>query len=659
MTKQNRQVFEFGQFRLIPQEHQLLSDGKPVPLTPKSFDLLRVLVENSGHLVEKGELMNLIWPDSFVEEANLSVKMSEVRRALGEAPNEQKYVETVPRRGYRFVGKVTEHLENGTAASEHVAIGHVEEEQNDLPVLREAAAVSPPRSANPYFPKRATLIGLSALVLLVLIAAWFDVAGLRSRVFAPKSRLPIGSIAVLPLENFSGDSTQDYFAHGMTDALISDLAKIGSLRVISLMQYRGTDRPLSDIRRELTVDAFLTGSVVRSGDRVRISVQLIRSATDENLWSESYERDLRDVLSLQNEVARDIVSQVRIKLTPQEQLQFGNAPPVNPAAYEHYLMGKFYLNIQDPENNQKAIDTLEAAVAADPSFAAAYAELAQAYVWKVFLFKPDDHESQEKAFVASEKALSMDQNLAVAHLARGRLLWTPANRYPHEKAIHEYRRALELNPNLDEARNQLALIYNHIGATDESLAELHRALETNPGNSIAAFRIGETLLFAGRYEEAVSALRGVPSATNPALIGHQLVWALWNLGRKDEATTTMNEFLARYPDDNRGLLTSIQAVMAAADGHFDEADAKIKTAMEKGKGFGHFHHTVFHIACAYARMNNPDRAIELLEYAANDGFPNYSLFATDPNLDSLRSDPRFMALLERLRQQLEHYRSVT
>ena len=299
----------------------------------------------------------------------------------------------------------------------------------------------------------------------------------------------------------------------MTDALITDLAKIAALRVISrpsVMQYKGAHRPLPEIGRELKVDAVLTGSVVRSGDRVRIAVQMFHVATDRNLWADSYERDLRDVLALQKDLTRDIVGEIRVKLTTQEQTQFGSARPVIPQAYDHYLRAKFYLNRQTRENNEAAITALERAVATDPSFAAAHAELAQAYVWKLFLFSPGEQHLAEKAFVAAEKALDLDPDLAVAHLARGRLLWTPANHFPHEKAIREYRSALALNPNLDEARSQLALVYAHIGALDEALEEAKKAIATNPNNNLAQFRIGETFNFQGKYEEALAVLRGLP-----------------------------------------------------------------------------------------------------------------------------------------------------
>ena len=294
----------------------------------------------------------------------------------------------------------------------------------------------------------------SRILIFTALVGMLIIAGLASALFFRQSSPPvlqteIKSLAVLPLENLSGDTSQDYFADGMTDALITDLAKVGALRVISrqsVMQYKGARKPLPEIGRELNVDAVLTGSVVRSGERVRIAVQLIHAATDRNLWADSYERDLRDVLALQREVTRDIVGEIRIKLTPQEQVRFGSVRPVNPEAYDHYLRGKFYLHRQNRDDNEAAITALERAVATDPTFAAAHAELAQAYVWKLFLFAPEEKQWAEKAFVAAEKALSLDPDLAVAHLARGRLLWTPANHFPHEKAIREYRRALSFEP---------------------------------------------------------------------------------------------------------------------------------------------------------------------------------------------------------------------
>jgi serine/threonine-protein kinase len=502
------------------------------------------------------------------------------------------------------------------------------------------------------------------LLLLAALAGVLVAAGLVYGLFVRPRTAPqaeIRSLAVLPLKDLSGDASQGYFADGMTEALITDLSKIGALRVMSrasVMRYEGARRSLPEVGRELDVDAVLTGSVVRSGERVRIDVQLIHAATDRNLWADSYERDLRDVLALQGEVARDIVRKISVKLTPQEQVRFGGARPVNPEAYDHYLRGKYYLHRQSRENNEAAIASLERAVAADPTFAAAHAELAQAYVWKLFLFTPGEGQWAEKAFVSAEKALAINPDLAVAHLARGRLLWTPANNFPHEKAIREYRRALALDPSLDEARNQLALVYNHVGAFDEALRELRSAVSINPSNNLAQYRIGETLLFRGDYEQALASLRSVPREVNPSLSGHQLAWALFNLGRKEEASAVLEQLLREHPEDSGGLFTSVQAVLAASAGQRRAAEEKIKAAVERGEGFGHFHHTAYHIACAYALMGESARAVAWLEKAAEGGFPCYPLFERDSNLDGLREDARFAALLAKLRREWEHYKTI-
>jgi TolB-like protein/DNA-binding winged helix-turn-helix (wHTH) protein len=654
-------IYEFGPFRLIPEERQLLRDNQSVPLTPKSFDLLVVLVENSGHLIEKAELMKRIWPDSFVEEANLSVNVSALRRSLGEGPNEHQYVETVPRRGYRFVADVKElRNERMESASGELSEADIGNRPIADKVRQPASALVSPTSHSGVYSRR-WLIVLVGLMLVSAVLVGLNAGGLRERLLGKSNPVRIQSLAVLPLENLSGDTSQDYFADGMTESVITELAKIGGLRVMSrpsVIQYKGARKPMSELARELNVDAVLTGSVMRSGERVRITAQLVHAATGRNLWADSYERDLRDVLTLQREVTRDIVGEIRIKLTPQQQGQFGSARPVNPEAYDHYLRGRFYLNRQTKDDNEAAITALERAVATDPTFAAAYAELAQAYSWKLFLFTPGEKQWGEKAFVAAEKAIALDPDLAVAHLARGRLLWTPANRFPHEKTIQEYRRAVTLNPSLDEARNQLALVYCHIGAFDEALRESREAVATNPTNNLAQFRIGQTLNLQGKYEQALSALQAIPQEANPELVGHQIVWALIKLGRKEEASATVEQFLKDYPEDNGGLFTGQQAVLAALAGQERIAEDKIKSAVERGKGFGHFHHTAYYIACAYAIMNKPEQAIKWLKVAAEDGFPCYPLFESDTNLDNIRKDPRFLTFMAKLRQQWEYYRTM-
>jgi serine/threonine protein kinase len=506
---------------------------------------------------------------------------------------------------------------------------------------------------------RGRLFAITALAGVLIIVALVYARFFRQS--SPASLAEIKSLAVLPMANLSGDPAQDYFADGMTDTLIAGLAKVGALRVISrtsVMQYKGSQKPLGQIARELNVDAIVEGSVQRFGERVQVTVRLIHAIDEEHLLSETYNRDLRDILTLQNEVAQAVAQNIQIKTTPQEQMRLAQARPIDPAAYDYFLRGRFYLNRQTKADNEKAIEMFDRAVEKDASFAAAHAELAQACVWRFFLFTPDEKQWEEKAFIAVEKALSLDSNSAEAHLARGRLLWTPSNHFPHDKAIREYRTALGLNPSLDEARNQLALVYGHVGLLDEALEELEKAVAINPSNALVRFRIGETLLFQGKYEPALNALRNVPRDVNPTLVGHQIVWALFNLGRKEEALATLEQFLKDYPEDNRGLYTSLQAVFSAAAGQDRLAEEKIKLALERGKGFGHFHHTAYHVACAYAHMNKPAEAVKWLEVAAGDGFPCYPLFEKDPNLNNLRQDARFLTFLAKQKAQWEHFKTL-
>jgi TolB-like protein/lipopolysaccharide biosynthesis regulator YciM len=522
----------------------------------------------------------------------------------------------------------------------------------------EAAARRRIEGAGARLALRRWLLIAAIAALLVVGLAWF-LSWRRAPAVQPDQ---IKSLAVLPLENLSDDPAQGYFADGMTEALINNLAQIRALRVISrtsVMRYKGSRKPLPEIAQELNVDAVVEGSVQRASGRLKIIANLIHASTETHLWTGNYEREVADVLKLQSEVAHAIIQEIQIKLTSQEQMRLASARPINPTAYDDYLRGRFYANRQNKADNETAIMTLERAVAIDPTFAAAHAELAQAYVWRFFLFTPGEKQWEEKAFVAVEKALSLDPDSAEAHLARGRLLWTPANHFPHEQAIQEYRRALALNPNLDEARNQLSLVYNHIGAFDQAFQELQKAVTINPSNTLAQLRIGQTLLFQGKYEQALTALRRIPREANPVLVGHLTAMALLYLGRRDEAAAIVEEFLRDYPGeaDRGALIISVQALLAALAGEENKAESKIRSAIEKGKGYGHFHHTAHHIACAYAVMKKAEPAIKWLQAAADGGFPCYPSFEKDPYLDHLRQDQRFIALMAKLKEQWEYYRT--
>ena len=526
----------------------------------------------------------------------------------------------------------------------------------------KTASPSPKTITSKIFPlTQARILVLAALVVLIGAASWYALWSRRQRSI-PLVQAGIKSLAVLPMANLSNDPSQDYFADGMTETVISGLAKIGALRVISrtsVMPYKGAQKPLPEIARELNVEAIVEGSVQRFGDQVQIHVNLINGPTEVRLWSNTYNRDLREIQTLQNEVVRDLTEQIQIKLTPQEQTNLSHARPIDPKAYDYFLRGRYYASSrQTKEDNETSIVMFDQAVVTDPQFAAAWAELAQACIWRLFLFTPDEKKWEEKAYVAIQRALDIDPDLPEAHLARGRLLWTPAKHFPHDFAIQEYRRALAGNPNVDDAQNYLALVYIHIGAFDEARKQLQRSMQTNPSNALTQFRISESLLFEGKYEQALTGLRSTPRDVNPPLVDHETAWALLNLGRKAEASEVIEKYLKEHPEDYGGLFAGLQAVVAASEGQEDRAEEKIKLAIERGKGFGHFHHTAYYIACAYARMNKTEEAVKWLQNAADDGFPCYPMFASDSNLDNLRKDPRFISFLEKQKQQWESYKKL-
>jgi serine/threonine protein kinase len=330
-------------------------------------------------------------------------------------------------------------------------------------------------------------------------------------------------------------------------------------------------------------------------------------------------------------------------------------------AYDTYLRARVVIKSESQDEIENAIKLLKQALAIDPQFAPAWAALARAYNIKSFYFSaPEEQRKQlnEDAAVAVEKALSLDPNLAEGHYARGLILWTHANRFPHEAAIQSYRRALELDPNLDEAHHQLGVVYFHIGLLDKGWAEIEKAVSINASNTLARFRFGVINMYRGKYEDANAVFKSTPLKSNPSLWAYQSATALFRLGRTEEANQLLDEYLQNYPHDEGGVGTSVRAMMLAKAGKFREAEAAIQRALEIGRGFGHFHHTAYNIASAYALMNQPALAIKWLQNAADDGFPCYPLFANDTNLDSLRNDLTFIAFMTKLKQQCDHYQAT-
>ncbi|MDQ2776568.1 MAG: winged helix-turn-helix domain-containing protein [Acidobacteriota bacterium] len=632
MERESLEVLEFGPYK-IDREQRLLTKGKCItPLAPKVFDLLLALAESGGRVLEKKSLLEKLWPDTFVEEGSLTRNISTLRKILGESPDDQKYISTVPKRGYRFVAQVYTEV-----SSSRLSVGPAE---SAAPSVCEKLLTSQ--------------ISSNSQVLRPSAIVWWG-GGETPPSFRNRS------IAVTPVENISGDDSQDHFSEILTEALISELARIPKLKVISgsgIAAHTDSEKDFNEFVGERRLDLLAGGSVMRIGEKLRIIVAISDPQTQSEIWSQKYDRELGKIPAVQEQVACAIAAEVRADLTPQEHMKSRAAALVKPEAYDCYLRGRFYAQRQNKADNGTAILALERAITIDPTFAMAYAELAQTYTWKLFLFAPHEGRWEEKAFMAVEKALALDPDLASAYLARGRFLWTPANHFPHTRAVREYRRALALDRNLDEARNQLALIYCHIGFFDEALRESQEAALTNPNNHLAVYRTAQTLAFQGKFEAALAVLRTIPRGVNPSLTGYQTAWVLFNLGNSKEASATIDQLFVDYPEDDGGLFVSMQAILAASAGETHRAKTRIDLAARTGKGFGHFHHAAYHIAIAFALMNEVDEAVKWLDTAAMDGFPCYPLFENDANLDNLRQDAGFMKFMVKLRRQWTDYQSL-
>jgi serine/threonine protein kinase len=332
----------------------------------------------------------------------------------------------------------------------------------------------------------------------------------------------------------------------------------------------------------------------------------------------------------------------------------------NSAAYDAYMRGMVTVRSENPTDNEAAIKLFQQAIAADPNFAAAYAELARAYSIRVRFFAPvaEKKELNEEAEVDVDKALALDPNLAEGYFARGLILWTPYKRFPHEQAVQSYKRAIELNPNLDEAHHQLGFVYLHIGLLDKGWQEIQKALAINPGNSLARYRLGVIDMCRGKYEEAFEIFHSTPLEESPSMLASYTSTALFRLDRKEEASVIIEQFLKDYPKDEGGLVTSVKAMILAKAGKQREAEDLMQRAVEIGRGYAHFHHTSYNMASAYALMNQPGPAIKWLQVTADEGFPCYPLFEGDANLDNLRKDPRFIAYMENQKQQWERFNAT-
>ena len=623
MAQETKRFYDFGPFRFDPAERLLLRHGRPVPLAPKTTDTLLVLIQNAGHLVEKDDLIKRVWPDTFVEEGNLNKNISVLRKALGQWDGGLEYIETVPRRGYRFVFPPPEEQQSPPQQEEVAEAG--------------ASPVSIP--AHRRLPKLAAAIIASGFTLaLTFFLIWKIRPGNASRGMATSIR----SLAVLPLENLSGDASQDYFADGMTDALITDLGQISALRVISRtssMQYKGAHKSLPQIARELNVDAVVEGTVLRSGERMRVTAQLIHASTDRHLWAQEFEGDLRDILGLQNQIARAVADEIRVKLTPEQKSLLSGVRMLNPEAHEAYLRGFYAMPTID--GFQEKIRDFNRAIELDPTYAMAYVGVANSYIQLGHMVALRPQEAFPAAKVAALKAIALDDNLADAHEALGTVAFLYD--WEFERAEKEFRRAIELNPNSADAHAGYSDFLAAMGRGDEAISQRKKNIENDPLSVEAIAELARVLYWTRHYDEAITEARKVLTI-GPDLLRADvfLGLSLVQKGEFPEALVELEHSVSLWKDDS---WIGFVAYAKAASG--DKAGAyRILGDLER-RSKKHYV-SPWWLASIYSGVGNKEKALFFLERAYEGREHDLVFSKAWPMFDNLRQDARYRDLMKRV-----------
>lgn len=506
-----------------------------------------------------------------------------------------------------------------------------------LPMARAGRAESPKW-------RLALIAGAAAAIVLSVLWA-LNIGGLRERMWGPAATPHIKSLAVLPLDNFSQDPSQDYFADGMTEVLIADLSQISGLRVISrtsVMQYKGARKPLPQIARELNVDSVVEGSVLSSGGRVRVTAQLIYAPADRHLWAKSYDRDLSDVLQLQSEVARSIADEIRITLTPQEELRLASAPRVNPEAQDAYLRGKYYWDKGTTEDLKKCFDYFEQALEKDPRYAPAYVGLANYYSVLPFYTSSTPDEVFPKAKAAVAKAIELDDTLAEAHAAQAYI--KTYYDWDWRTGEGEFRRALALDPNDADTYHMFSRFLASLGRIDEALAEVNHAKELDPMSLVIKANVGVIYYFGRRYDQAIEVLNRLLEEKPDFRI------AQWGLGLVYEQKGLYQQAIAEF--EKAGGLEKGDANTVSSLGHVYAVAGNRKSAQEaldklkNSTSLGIL--APYELAVVYAGLGQKDQAFESLDKGRRERSTLLTYVKVDPRFENLRSDPRFQDLIRRM-----------
>ena len=602
-------IYCFGPFHLDTRTGELTRDGSKSQLHEQPLQLLIALLEQPGELVAREDLVRRLWPDgTFVDfDRGLNKAINKLREVLGDSAEEPRFIETLPRKGYRFIAPVK------TGGGDKPAQPAAEEKP------------SPRARSNAWLA-----ISAAAVVLALVVAT--NVGRVRDRIASWLRPVPeISSLAVIPLENLSHDPEQEYFADGMTDALITDLAKMGSVRVTSrasVMRYKGSKKTIREIAQDLGVDAIVEGTVMQSGNRVRITAQLIQASTDMHLWADAYERDLNAVLDLQGKVATDIARRVNILVRPLEQTR-----SVKPEAYGLYLKGRYAFSQYTDDGWQQAIENYNKAIASDPTFAPAYSGLADAYLVAGAYSAIPTQEALNRGKAAATQALKLDEKLASAHYAMGTAYaWYDWNWAAADKEFH---RALELNPNDAMGRNWYGGYLSLLGRHDEAIDQHERARQLDPFSLIVNANLARAFYWGKRYDEAIRQAKSTLEI-DPKF-GVALFWlegSLRHKGMFKEAVTL--RLAVSSPERGKAIEDALKV------GGFPNLLREEGERFKKGGA-------LLEAARCLSQVGQKTEALDLLESCYQRRCSSMATVKTEPDFEVLHEEPRFQALVERLK----------
>ena len=641
VTSGARRFYEFGPFRLDPNRHRLFCGDEVVALSPKAIHTLILLVENRGKLLERETLMDALWPHVIVEDANLTVAVSQLRKALNQNGDNAEFIETIPRVGYRFVADICEVIEEPAPLI-------LEERTRLQPIADNAEAngttTAPPelqtkislltKQRPPFRMQRRSIVAL-ALCLTIAVAA-IAYRFVRSGSSAPVN---ISSVAVLPLKNLTGDPSAEYLSDGITESIISELSKVPELRVISrasVFIFKGKEIDPTEAGRRLGVGSIVEGSLLKSKDRIRVQLRLVAAADGHIIWSgDSYERAAADIFEVQDEISCNVAQQLRPVLCAGKPARRSTE---NVAAYEAYLKGRYYMSQRTAEGLMKAIRFFQQATEIDARYAIAYCDLARSYKLAVWYVPMPASEAVPKLQTAAAKAIELDSSLAEAHTAMAEVY---SFQWRWKESIAENERAITLNPGYGAGHHNVALALALIGRNAEALTHIERARELDPLSLIINTDFGWVYYLGHRYDEAIAQYqKALELDPNFTLAHFDLALAYSALARHDKAIAEMQKARGRGSDYLAGL-----GYLYAVAGRRAEALTTLAELQQLAK---QQYVPPYHFAWIYTGLGDKDKAIALLQQVYAEHTQHVIDFKTVPMFDSLRSDERFQELVQKV-----------